>query len=268
MKFRIHSIVIALASAVVLSACVYEPVETEEKVLEKKGIDVTTPQPEVGASDTEEFMKTLPDVEPPVWNEKRATELVALPLSCVDRLHKQSRDKGYLYERSYALDAGYEDSLSFYGCSDWHSAVNSTWTMVTILKEFPDMWLGTLIREKLENHLSEKSLQGELKFFEEVASRRFERPYGWAWLLELYTELITWDDPDAQKWADNLAPLVELLAERTIDYLDGLSYPLRIGTHGNTAFSLTLMLEYARTVNDRKLEAPSSRGRRIFSPKT
>jgi hypothetical protein len=126
--------------------------------------------------------------------------------------------------------------------------------MVKILKEFPDMWLGTLIREKLENHLSEKSLQGELLFFKEVASRRFERPYGWAWLLKLYTELITWDDPDAQKWAGNLAPLVELLAERTIDYLDGLSYPLRIGTHGNTAFSLTFMLEYARISGDRKLE--------------
>jgi hypothetical protein len=254
MKPRILSIVIILASSMMFSSCVYDPPEPEEKEPEETAAEVEPPQPEEETSDTEEFMKSLPDVEPPAWNEKRATELVALPLSCVDRLHKQSRDRGYLYERSYALDTGYENSLSFYGCSDWHSAVNSTWTMVKVLKEFPDMWLGALIREKLENHLSEKSLAGELEFFEEVASRRFERPYGWAWLLKLYTELITWDDPDAKKWAENLAPLVQLLAERTIDYLDGLSDPLRIGTHGNTAFSLTYMLEYARAVGDRNLE--------------
>jgi hypothetical protein len=253
MKFRIPSLVIALAGSMLFGSCVFEPVEPEDEVSEESVAEVTT-QPEGGTGDTGEFIKTLPDVELPAWNEKRATELVALPLSCVDRLHKQSRDKGYLYERSYALDTGYEDSLSFYGCSDWHSAVNSTWTMVKILKEFPDMWLGALIREKLGNHLSEKSLAGELHFFEEVASRRFERPYGWAWLMKLYTELITWDDPDAEKWEKNLAPLVELLAERTIPYLDRLSHPLRIGTHNNTAFSLTLMLEYARRVNDQKLE--------------
>ncbi len=253
MKSLFLSAVTAFAVSMLFGSCVYEPVEPEDKLLEE-GVKEPTAQPERGTSDTEEFMNTLPDAEPPAWNEKRATELVALPLSCVDRLHKQSRDRGYLYERSYALDTGYEDSLSFYGCSDWHSAVNSTWTMVKVLKEFPHMWLGALIREKLGNHLSEKSLAGELHFFEEVAPRRFERPYGWAWLLKLYTELITWDDPDAEKWAKNLAPLVELLAERTVDYLDRLSHPLRIGTHNNTAFSLTLMLEYARNVNDQKLE--------------
>lgn len=253
MKFRILLAVMALAGSMLFSACVYEPVEPEDKESEESAAEVTS-RPERGTNDTEEFIKALPDVEPPVWNEKRATELVALPLSCVNRLHTQSKDKGYLYQRSYALDTGYENSLSFYGCSDWHSAVNSTWTMVKILKEFPEMWLGALIREKLENHLSEKSLAGELHFFKDVASRRFERPYGWAWLMKLYTELITWDDPDAEKWAKNLAPLVELLAERTIDYLDRLSHPLRIGTHNNTAFSLALMLEYARNVNDQKLE--------------
>ena len=26
---------------------------------------------------------------------------------------------------------------AFYGCFDWHSAVNSTWTMVAVLKQFP-----------------------------------------------------------------------------------------------------------------------------------
>ena len=40
--------------------------------------------------------------------------------------------------------------LAFYGCTDWHSAVNSTWAMVKVLKDFPDAPLGGLIREKLE----------------------------------------------------------------------------------------------------------------------
>ena len=81
-------------------------------------VGICEAQLEQGSRAIQEFMKGLPDVEPPVWNEKRATELVALPLSCVDRLHKQSKDRGDLYERSYSLDTTYEDSLSFYGCRE------------------------------------------------------------------------------------------------------------------------------------------------------
>ena len=81
-------------------------------------------------------------------------------------------------------------------------------------------------------------------FFKQNFNRGFERTYGWAWLMKLYSELLTWDNTNAKTWATNMKPLVELLSKRTIDFLDKLSTPLRPGTHANTAFSFSLMIYY------------------------
>jgi hypothetical protein len=43
-------------------------------------------------------------------------------------------------------------------------------------------------------------------------------------------------------------PLARAFAERFRDYLDKLTYPIRTGTHFNTAFALILALEWARDV--------------------
>lgn len=248
MKPNTHPFLLVITVLVGLGACEFEPVEPKGQAPAEE------PRVEPVADDIKSYIDSLPEAKAPKWDERKAIELVALPLSCIDRPQKRSRSTGYLYEQSYTLRPEYEGSLAFYGCSDWHSAVNSTWTMVKVLKEFPDIPIGKLIREKLKNHLSKKSLDGELKFFNESRNMGFERPYGWAWLMKLYTELVTWDDADAEKWAGNLAPLVQLLAGRTIEYLDHLSYPLRIGTHANTAFCLTFMLEYAKQADDTRLE--------------
>ena len=180
--------------------------------------------------------------------------LVALPLACVDKLHEPPRNSGYLYAVNATLKADFAKTRAFYGCSDWHSAVNSTWMMVRVLKAFPDISVGRLIREKLNEHLAEGPIKGEIAYFNEEGNKSFERPYGWAWLLRLYGELRTWDDPDAKKWADNLKPLAMLLLERTTPYLETLAAPMRIGTHANTAFALKLLLEYARASGEQALE--------------
>ena len=52
--------------------------------------------------------------------------------------------------------------------------------------------MGGLIREKLNDHITEETMAGELEYFEDA--RSFERPYGYAWLLALYAELSDWDD--------------------------------------------------------------------------
>jgi hypothetical protein len=159
---------------------------------------------------------------------------------------------GYLDDRTSVRRPDYERTRAFYGCYDWHSAVNSTWAMVAILKAHPDLAVGQLIREKLNDHLSQESMEGELEFFEE--SRTFERPYGWAWLMKLYAEMATWDDAEAHEWSEQIAPLVKLFSDRMVRYLESASYPSRVGVHGNTAFSLAMMLDYARNVDNDSLE--------------
>jgi len=213
----------------------------------------------------QQIIAEIPDVEEPSLDLVYATSLTALPLSCIDRPQKQSDYKGYLYEGSVKIKPAYEDSLSFYGCYDWHSAVNSTWTMVRLYKEYPDMILGGLIEEKLDNHLSEGSLQGELKFFEEIASGGFERPYGWAWYLYLYDEISSLDHEKAEDWSNAMKPLADYFAKKTIPYLENMDYPMRVGTHGNTAYSLDLMHKYAESAkNDSLLDAINTHSIRFF----
>ena len=73
------------------------------------------------------------------------------------------------------------------------------------------------------------------------ASSGFERPYGWAWLLKLAAELHRFDT----MWSLALDPLAELVAERLGRYLPKADYPVRAGTHSNSAFALALARDYA-----------------------
>ncbi len=199
------------------------------------------------------FVNGIPAVDTRDFDLETALTLVAMPLSCLDRPHAAPRDRStYLDEIVAARRPGYERNRSFYGCWDWHSAVNSIWTMVKIYKEFPALPVAGLVREKLNDHLSAGALQGELEFFQE--STTFERPYGWAWVLKLYAELRTWDHPEAARWADNLQPLATLFSGRMVAYLPRLQRPSRSGAHSNTAFSLAMMLDYARAMEDVTLQ--------------
>lgn len=190
--------------------------------------------------------------------------LVALPLACVDKLHEPPRSRGYLHESTVILRPDFAKTRAFYGCSDWHSAVNSTWMMVKVVRAFPDLSLARLVREKLNEHLAPGPIAGELAFFTEDQDRGFERPYGYSWLLRLYGELRAWDDPDARRWAANLQPLAKLMQDRLTPYLKSLAEPIRVGTHANTAFTLQLLLEYARATGERELEATVIERSRAF----
>ena len=115
-------------------------------------------------------------------------------------------------------------------------------------KELPQTISKT--KQGSDKNLSKENLKKEYQFFKQDFAKGFERTYGWAWLMKLYSELVSWDNDDAQKWANNMRPLVNLLSERTILFLDKLSTPLRPGTHANSAFSFSLMIEYAIIAND------------------
>ena len=184
-------------------------------------------------------------------NDKLANELVSLSVKCVDK--KYPYKIGYRYSDESWLKPHYELTPSFYGCWDWHSAVHGHWAMVKILKDFPEVADKDVILSKLDKNLSKENLNKEFQFFKQDFAKGFERTYGWAWLMKLYSELVSWDHNKAQKWANNMKPLVDLLSQRTISFLDKLSTPLRPGTHVNTAFSFSLMIEYSKVANDKLL---------------
>ncbi len=189
----------------------------------------------------------------PALDPETALALAAMPLSCVDRPHALRPDRpGYLDDIAYTRRRGFDRDRAFYGCWDWHSAVNSTWAMVRLMKEVPELAVTPLIREKLRDHLSEAAMEGELEYLTENAS--FERPYGWAWLLLLHAELASWDDEDASAWAERLGPVTDLVTERLVSYVVELEGPVRTGVHPNSAFAIAMSLQATAMAERPELE--------------
>jgi hypothetical protein len=135
---------------------------------------------------------------------------------------------------------------AFYGSFDWHSAVHGHWMLVHLLRLFPDLAESGQIRAALNENLSALNLKTEADYFSRPNAGPYERPYGWAWLLKLALETHEWPDADAQKWSKNLQPLAAVIERRYIAYFPKQHYPIRTGVHQNTAFGLTLALDYAR----------------------
>ena len=174
----------------------------------------------------------------PSLDLETAYSLVLMPLECIDRPPALASNRsGYLDVVTYTRLPEFEQHRAFYGCRDWHSAVNSTWVMVQVLKVMPELPAAPLLREKLRARITDSALEGELEYL--TANPTFERPYGWVWLLLLHAELASWDDPEAADWAGSVEPLADLLGERLAEYLKDLNRPVRSGTHRSTAFALS-----------------------------
>ena len=139
---------------------------------------------------------------------------------------------------------------SFYGSYDWHSAVHMHWLLVRLLRTHPGLTLAGGITRMLDMHLAPAALQRELDYFESAAGRTFERPYGWAWLLELHSELLRLG---TRRWIESVAPLARHLAKRFFEFVSVAPYPIRAGSHGNTAFACVLALDFARSTHDQPL---------------
>jgi Protein of unknown function (DUF2891) len=140
----------------------------------------------------------------------------------------------------------------FYGSFDWHSCVHGYWLVLRLIDRFPDLPEAARIIEVVETHLTDANVAGELAHLKLPHNRGFERPYGWAWLLALAAQVEALKLPQAANWAKAIAPLADAFVERFEEFLPKSTYPLRVGTHFNTAFALTLALDFARASASRR----------------
>ncbi len=194
------------------------------------------------------LIHSLPAVVAPALDDPRAQWLVAQPFACLDELQPRPTNRPYFWDATFRPVDGYDKVRAFYGCGDWHSAVNATWTLASVLKRKPEISVNRLIREKLADHLGKSNLDGEVAYFKDAGA--FERPYGYVWLLTLGAELQTWNDQQAAQWATNVAPLSKYLSEQLVAYLKDLDRPVRTGGQTNTALVLSLALDASDTLND------------------
>lgn len=191
-------------------------------------------------------------VEKPILNLEQANKLAALPLHCINT--------EYPNRLSQTL-GGNEDLKppttlhpAFYGCFDWHSSVHGHWSLVSLLKSFPNLENAEEIKQRLLSNISKENIDAEVAYFNGKHNKSYERTYGWAWLLKLAEELHTWDDLVARELEMNMQPLTDLLVEKYIAFLPKLNYPQRVGTHTNTAFGVSFAYDYAETVNNEDLK--------------
>ena len=187
-----------------------------------------------------------------ILNLTQAQRLVSLPINCaeVEFPNKLGQTIGGVED----LQSPKELHPAFYGCFDWHSSVHGHWSLVSLLKQFPQLENASEIKKKLLGNISKENIQKEVAYFYGKHNKSYERTYGWAWLLKLAEEIHTWDDATARELEKNLQPLTDLIVQKYIGFLPKLNYPIRVGEHPNTAFGLTFAWDYANTVGHQTLK--------------
>jgi hypothetical protein len=209
-----------------------------------------------------DYLKTMPNAAPPVYDEVERLALAANPLGCEDHPHAPNggaqASRTYLWQREgkQQILEDYDKKRAFYGCLDWHSAVNSTWMMVSLIKQDPTIAVAPAIRLEFQQHIQKDNIDGEISYFKALKGpfADFEKPYGYAWLLKLYGEAKSWDDPEGKRISSVLEPLAKMLDDGYIAYLKSLNYPIRVGLHPNTALDMIFTLDYTNQTHDKVTE--------------
>ena len=179
---------------------------------------------------------------------EQANRLSKLPLNCMFTQ----------YPNKLGQTLGGEEDLrspkslhpAFYGCFDWHSSVHGHWSLVSLLKQYPEIENAAQIKKDLLKNISKENIIKEVQYFKGKHNKIYERTYGWAWLLKLAEELNSWDDPLARQLESNLQPLTKLIVDKYIEFLPKLNYPIRVGEHPNTAFGMSFAWDYANTTGN------------------
>ena len=143
----------------------------------------------------------------------------------------------------------------FDGCFDWHSSVHMHWSLLRLRALAPGLPSAAAIAQRFDAHVRPPLVERELAYLRTPGRGSFERPYGWAWLLKLQAELEDQSDNDGATagWAAALRPLAVEIAHRLAGFVCASRYPVRAGTHANSAFALLLARDYAEAVADTRL---------------
>ncbi len=128
----------------------------------------------------------------------------------------------------------------FHGSFDWHSCVHGWWQLFRLAKLHPQADFAADVQMLADDMFSEGNIAAERAYLERPNAAGFERPYGWAWLLALHGQA-------PARYRDRLDGLAGDFAALFRAFLPRLTYPIRTGTHFNTAFACILAHDWART---------------------
>lgn len=230
-----HRFVAIAAVALVLLGC--EEVQPDQNAVDAAGAEeLSTDSP------------SLPDARPDVVEDRFAV----LALSCIHRAYPNKIS--HVLNSDADVLSPQELTPAFFGCFDWHSAVHGHWLLARLARLDADSPFQEPIRAALSRSFTPENIAQEVEYYTAPDRASFERPYGIAWYLQLIAELEESEDPQFSEWRETLAPLEEHIVVSIKDWLPKLAYPIRLGTHNQSAFAFGLMIDYARVVGDQELE--------------
>ncbi|GEB24220.1 DUF2891 family protein [Brevibacterium aurantiacum] len=159
-----------------------------------------------------------------------------------------------------------EKNPAFANSFDWHSSVHMHYLLVSLLatpiaRTAP--WRDEAI-DALTAHLSPAKLTAESAFLRENST--WERPYGWAWAVELVRALERSEEPRLRDLASGAEVLAGTVFDLTVAWLPNMPEPVRHGIHPNTAFGLRRILIGARDQGRQDVvDAIAGAARRCFA---
>jgi len=184
---------------------------------------------------------------------QEANRLMELPLTCIDTEYPNKLSQ--VIGSDEDLQSPKKLHPAFYGCFDWHSAVHGHWSIVRMFNVHPTLHGKEDILLRLADHLSASNIAAEIEYFKGELNGSYERMYGWAWLLKMAVEIKELNHPLEKELSKNITPLRELIANKAKEFLPKLNYPIRVGTHTNTAFAMTMIYDYAVAFDNGDLKA-------------
>jgi len=210
--------------------------------------------------DVFERRNTAPDPANNTLDPRRAEQAYArIALNCINKQYPNKIS----HVLNSAADVAEPAKLTpiFYGCFDWHSAVHGHWLLTRLWGQDLVPEMDEEIAAALKANFTAEKVAGELAYFQGADRTAFERPYGIAWFLQLTAELRDIANgtggkaEQAKLWLARLQPLETLIVGNIKDWLPKLAYPVRLGTHNQSAFAFGLFLDWAARSGDRELAA-------------
>lgn len=142
-----------------------------------------------------------------------------------------------------------EKNPAFANSYDWHSSVHMHYLLAALLETKQGRsadWRGQAL-ELLTAHLSEENILAEAAFLRDNPT--WERPYGWAWAVELNRVLKASEAPELRELGNNTQVLADTVFDLVSSWLPKVAEPVRHGVHSNTAFGLRRILIGARAAD-------------------
>ncbi|MDN5909576.1 MAG: DUF2891 domain-containing protein [Brevibacterium sp.] len=135
-----------------------------------------------------------------------------------------------------------EKNPAFANSFDWHSSVHMHYLLASLLDTEAGRqasWRDRAL-EVLADHLSEANMLAEADFLR--ANPSWERPYGWAWAVELNRVLHSSEVAELRALGRNTQVVADAVFELVLEWLPKVAEPVRHGVHSNTAFALRRIL--------------------------